>query len=64
MPGRDPGCDIRLHGSGISSQHAALVHHSDGRLYVIDLKSVSSGWVVYELSCMCTSCAEGGPVYV
>eukprot|EP00891_Asterochloris_glomerata_P008641 jgi/Astpho2/8641/Aster-05116 len=37
--GRDPGCDIRLHGSGISSQHAALVHHSDGRLYVIDLKS-------------------------
>lgn len=38
--GRDAGaCDVAL-GGGASRQHAALVHHADGRLFLIDLASV------------------------
>jgi hypothetical protein len=32
--------DIVLDDSSCSRVHAALVHHSDGRLFVIDLQSV------------------------
>lgn len=34
-------CDVVLGGSHASRQHAALVHHQDGRLFLIDLQSVS-----------------------
>jgi hypothetical protein len=48
--GRDAStCDIMLEGSHASRQHAALVHHNDGRLFLIDLQSVgprapAAGW--------------------
>ena len=44
--GKDPQCDFQLQGSGIAPLHAALVHHrDDGKLYLVDLKSVEfSGW--------------------
>ena len=39
--GKDEGaCDIVLPDSSCSREHAALVHHEDGRLFVIDLGSV------------------------
>jgi hypothetical protein len=37
-------CDIVLDGGSASRQHAALVHHSDGRLFLIDLQSVREHW--------------------
>ena len=41
--GRDPtAVDILLTGSGPSRVHAALVHHEDGKTYLIDLQSVSA----------------------
>lgn len=39
--GREPSAvDITLTGTGASRQHAALVHHEDGKTYLIDLQSV------------------------
>jgi hypothetical protein len=39
--GRDAdACDIALAGPRASRLHAALVHHTDGRLFLIDLGSV------------------------
>lgn len=35
--------DVPLSHEGSSREHAALVHHEDGRIYVIDLKSVGTG---------------------
>ena len=35
-------CDVVLSDSSCSHQHAAVVHHQDGRLYLIDLASVSA----------------------
>jgi FHA domain len=41
--GRQPDAvDISLDEPSASRQHAALVHHEDGRLFLIDLGSVSS----------------------
>ena len=41
--GRDSAlADIVLIGSGPSRVHAALVHHEDGKTYLIDLQSVSA----------------------
>jgi peptidyl-prolyl cis-trans isomerase NIMA-interacting 1 len=41
--GRQPDTvDITLDEPSASRQHAALVHHEDGRLFLIDLGSVSS----------------------
>ena len=37
--GRSLTCDFQLDHPSISRQHAALVHHENGGLYVIDLKS-------------------------
>ncbi|GBF97346.1 hypothetical protein Rsub_10993 [Raphidocelis subcapitata] len=38
--GRDASaCDVVLEGGSASRQHAALVHHEDGRLFLIDLQS-------------------------
>lgn len=38
--GREPSAvDITLTGTGASRQHAALVHHEDGKTYLIDLQS-------------------------
>lgn len=34
-------CDIVLDDKAVSRMHAAIVHHHDGRCFVIDLKSVS-----------------------
>jgi FHA domain len=40
--GREQGSvDVLLTGSGASRLHAALVHHEDGKVYLIDLQSVS-----------------------
>ena len=33
-------CDITLSDESCSREHAALVHHEDGRLFLIDLGSV------------------------
>ena len=38
-------CDVLLTDGSCSHQHAALVHHQDGRLYLIDLASVSALWI-------------------
>lgn len=40
--GRDAamGCQIIVDDPAVSRRHAALVHHQDGRIYVIDLASV------------------------
>ena len=41
--GRQPDAvDVTLDEQSASRQHAALVHHEDGRLFLIDLGSVSS----------------------
>lgn len=41
--GREPTTvDIVLNGPGASRTHAALVHHEDGKSYLIDLSSVRS----------------------
>ena len=41
--GKDEGvCDIVLRDGSCSREHAALVHHEDGRLFLIDLGSVSA----------------------
>ncbi len=41
--GKDEGaCDIVLRDGSCSREHAALVHHQDGRLFLIDLGSVSA----------------------
>ena len=37
--GRSLTCDFQLDHPSISRQHAALVHHTKGGLYLIDLKS-------------------------
>lgn len=42
--GREPtAVDIVLTEPGASRTHAALVHHEDGKSYLIDLQSVRSG---------------------
>jgi hypothetical protein len=41
--GRDASvADVVIDDDAVSRRHAALVHHNDGRVYVIDLASVSS----------------------
>jgi len=41
--GREPtAVDVVLSGAGASRTHAALVHHEDGKTYLIDLQSVQS----------------------
>ena len=37
--GRNDTADIVLSHASISRHHAAVAHHSDGRVYIIDLKS-------------------------
>ena len=45
--GREPTTvDIILPGPGASRTHAALVHHEDGKSYLIDLESVRAACVV------------------
>jgi peptidyl-prolyl cis-trans isomerase NIMA-interacting 1 len=52
--GRDPNYapDITIDAPSISRRHAALCHHRDGRLFVIDLASVRSRSVLSPLTCM------------
>ena len=38
--GRADTCDLVIPDSAASRSHAAIVHHSDGRAFLIDLKSV------------------------
>ena len=40
--GRDAamGCQIIIDEPAVSRRHAALIHHQDGRIYIIDLVSV------------------------
>ena len=41
MFGRTPACaDVVLADASCSGQHAALVHHQDARIFLIDLQSV------------------------
>ena len=41
--GREPSAvDVVLSGAGASRTHAVLVHHEDGKTYLIDLQSVQS----------------------
>lgn len=43
MFGRTPACaDVVLADASCSGQHAALVHHQDARIFIIDLQSVRS----------------------
>ena len=49
-------CDLALDDASCSPLHAALVHHEDGKLYLIDLQSVPSG------ACCC--CSLSAPVAV
>ena len=44
--GREAG-DIVLDHPSASRSHAALVHHQDGRVYIIDLQSVGGAVCVY-----------------
>ena len=41
--------DIVLTGPGASRTHAALVHHEDGKTYLIDLQSVRSAMPPYRV---------------
>ena len=48
--GREPEtADIILTGLGASRTHAALVHHEDGKTYLIDLQSVRSPRPTYSV---------------
>jgi hypothetical protein len=43
--GRDAGCDVRLDGSPVSREHAAVHRTADGRWYVEDLGSRNGTYV-------------------
>ena len=44
--------------SSCSRQHAAIVHHQDGRTFVIDLQSVRN---ISKILCMVVECLENSP---
>ena len=44
--------------SSCSRQHAAIVHHQDGRTFVIDLQSVR---IISEILCVGVDCLEHSP---
>ena len=46
-----------LQHASASRQHAALVHHSDGRLFLIDLESVRLLLLLNFWMCLCVSFA-------
>ncbi|KAL3155763.1 hypothetical protein ABBQ32_012780 [Trebouxia sp. C0010 RCD-2024] len=43
--GREPTTDFVLPGPGASRTHAALVHHEDGKAYLIDLQSTHGTFI-------------------
>ena len=43
--GRSLTCDFQLEHASASRQHAAIIHHQNGGLYIVDLKSSHGSWV-------------------